>query len=252
LLKSDDIDELGAIASSTGSYLYRDIQSSATIKAARIRGEIHPRPSNDASKLPECNPHNLEIERRWEGKDIGMYEGKTVLVEWKTISHELSSKESERRIADVARLLHQTGITRPKDLITLDCLGAMKSMKGPPSVGLVYAMPPTYSETLPRSLFQILSGKENDSSSWPSWEERKNLARVLTRAVFQLHVVGWLHKGIRPHNVIFIGDDKALKSPYLIGFDYSRKEEFGEKTEATDLAFDLYRHPHAQGEARSR
>jgi hypothetical protein len=43
-----------------------------------------------------------------------------------------------------------------------------------------------------------------------------------------------------------------LKSPYLIGFDYSRRGKYGEKTEATDPIFDLYRHPHAQGEARSR
>ncbi|KAI9730879.1 MAG: hypothetical protein M1834_005597 [Cirrosporium novae-zelandiae] len=249
LLKTDDIDELSAIASSTGSHSYQNIQSSASIKAARIRGEILPRSTNRMSKLLDCNRQGFSLERRWEGKDIGTYEGRKVLVEWKTCTDELSVEESTHRIADVARLLHQTGVTRPKDLIALDCLGYMKK---PPSIGLVYALPLTYSERLPKSLFKLLLDKESDPSTWPSWEQRQKLAWVLARAVFQLHVVGWLHKGIRPQNIMFIGDGKSLKSPYLIGFDYARRGEYGEKTESTDPAFDLYRHPFAQGEARSK
>jgi hypothetical protein len=252
LLKTDDIGELGAIASSTASYSYWNIQSSATIKATRIRGEILPRTANKAPKLLDYNRQGFSVERRWEGKDIGTYEGRKVLVEWKTCSDELSVEESTHRIADIARLLHQTGVTRPKDLITLDCLGYMANMKKPPSVGLVYALPSTYSEELPKSLFQVLSEKGSDLSSRPSWEQRQNLAWVLARAVFQLHVVGWLHKGIRPQNIVFIGDGESLKSPYLTGFDYARRGESGDKTESTDPAFDLYRHPFAQGEARSK
>ena len=252
LLETDDIDKLSVIASSTGCYSYRNIQASATIKAIRIQAEIASRTSDETSNVLVCDLDDFDADRHWEGKQIGIYKERKVLVEWKTCSDELSIGESIHRIAGVARLLHQTGITRPRDLITPDCLGYFVNENKPLSMGIVYALPSTYSEGLPRSLFQLLAEKGTDPSLWPSLDQRRNLARVLARAVFQLHVVGWLHKGIRPQNIMFIGENRYFETPYLIGFDYARKEGYEEKTESTDLAFNLYRHPSAQGEVRSR
>jgi hypothetical protein len=252
LLKSDDIDELRTIAFSAGSHSYQNIQSSAMIKAARLRGQMFQGTGNGHFHALKCERLAFSYERRWEGKEIEMYEGRKALIEWKRCSDELSVEESIHRVVDVAGLLHEAGFARPKDLITLDCLGYMEDIGTSPCVGLVYVLPTMSFQEAPKSLFQILSEKERDCTSWPALERRRNLACMLARAVFQLHVVGWLHKGIRPQNVAFFGNAKSLKSPYLIGFDYARRGDESEKTELTDLAFDLYRHPNAQGEARSR
>jgi hypothetical protein len=252
LIKCDDIDDLRALASSTGSRAYHNIQSSATIKAARLQGQRLRWAANVNSQALKCDRLALKRERIWEGKDIGMYEGRRVLIEWKMCSGELSFEESTNRIVDIARLLYESSHSRPNDLITLDCLGYMQDNRTSPSIGLVYVLPTMPFQEAPKSLHQLLLEKESDGTSWPALERRRTLAYLMARVVFQLHVVGWLHKGIRPQNVVFVDNAKNLKSPYLIGFDYARRGEESEKTEQTDLAFDLYRHPHAQGEARSR
>jgi hypothetical protein len=59
----------------------------------------------------------------------------------------------------------------------------------------------------------------------PSLEHRYRLAQALAIALFRLHLTGWLHKGIRSSNVVFLAnpDDKdksdLVRSPWLLGFD---------------------------------
>ncbi|KAK2745519.1 hypothetical protein FQN57_003644 [Myotisia sp. PD_48] len=256
-LKSDDVNALNTLAYSTGTQSYRDIQSSARIKVVRLTAVANTDAlsSGDGdggdSISINCHLEHFEFLKPWgAGKVLGTYMSAKVLIEWKPYSDEISKEESKRRITDISRLLRETGLSRPKDLITLDCLGCIEHGG---AVGLVYVLPTMLSQSDPTSLHDLISKKGTDRAQWPAWEQRRSLACSLARAVFQLHVVGWLHKGIRPQNVVFFGSGKtALKFPYLIGFDYARRGDDGQKTEQTNMGFDLYRHPRAQGEVRSR
>lgn len=73
----------------------------------------------------------------------------------------------------------------------------------------------------------------------------------------QLHTTGWLHKGIRPENVLFLDADghgwksRSAKGPYLAGYEYSRPSNAETETVPSQPELELYRHPSAQGPARS-
>lgn len=77
---------------------------------------------------------------------------------------------------------------------------------------------------------------------------RISLAQQLSQWLMYMHAVNWLHKGIRSSNVFLfprIGSDH-LGSPYITGFEYSRKDSDGTITSpalrSPDLAW--YVHPH--------
>jgi len=63
--------------------------------------------------------------------------------------------------------------------------------------------------------------------------------------------LGWLHKGIRSHNIIFFpkNGQASIHSPYILGFDYSRPSDPAGISDSpqSDPIFDLYRHPDYQG-----
>ncbi|KAI1276919.1 prion-inhibition and propagation-domain-containing protein [Xylaria sp. FL0933] len=96
------------------------------------------------------------------------------------------------------------------------------------------------------------------TQSLVSLKRRLELMRAIADTVLQLHTAGWLHKSVRPENIIFTaprGSDyeKFLNSdPYIIGYEYARsdtKDSANVFTELpdTDLETDLYRHPQARG-----
>jgi hypothetical protein len=94
----------------------------------------------------------------------------------------------------------------------------------------------------------------------PSLEERYAVAYHLCHTVFNQHVSGWVHKSIRPGNVILfptrnkeselMGPGRAYTHiPYLKGFELSRRmtgivSDFIE----SDTSYDVYRHPNRRGE----
>lgn len=85
--------------------------------------------------------------------------------------------------------------------------------------------------TFPDSLLDYIS-----SSFRPSLSQRIELARVLAEALVRIHRLGWMHKGIRSENVIFLtsldrGRMRSLAEPRLIGFDFARKEGVDEYSE---------------------
>ena len=68
------------------------------------------------------------------------------------------------------------------------------------------------------------------------------MAICLTRAVLFLHAFSFVHKSIRPENIVIFRSGKAnLGKPYLVGFTTGTHhigDEFWEKN--------LYRHPQRQ------
>lgn len=252
LLDSNDAEDLLIISKSAGSHDLKSIESSSRVKAARIKSDKTHWVVDGKNTDLECESTHFSLQEKWDQKEIGLYKGKKVLIEWKQLSNELSAEESTTRIVDIAGLLHIANTSRPKDLITFDCLGYMRQVSLNSSIGLVYALPTLPHQSRPQSMHELLSQKSDQQTFGPPLERRRQLAIALARAVFQLHVVGWLHKGIRPQNVIILGNASNLRSPYLIGFDYARRGDESAMTELPDQKHDLYRHPSAQGYARSR
>lgn len=79
--------------------------------------------------------------------------------------------------------------------------------------------------------------------------DRFALARQLASATNYVHMFGFVHKGIRPENVLCLNDDASQLGPfYLIGFEHIRLAD-GRTNRAgeSDLWKDIYKHPSRQG-----
>jgi serine/threonine protein kinase len=81
----------------------------------------------------------------------------------------------------------------------------------------------------------------------PLLGERFRLAQKLSELVYHIHSCGWLHKGLRADNIIFFSaPHMSIENPYIVGWEYSRKEAKVEHTESmlsgTSEA-NLYAHP---------
>lgn len=81
--------------------------------------------------------------------------------------------------------------------------------------------------------------KERASAPNPNLGDRFRLALKLSEFCLHIHSCGWLHKGLRPENILFFSDsDNAselsgtIERPYVVGFEYSRKEGAREITES--------------------
>ena len=104
------------------------------------------------------------------------------------------------------------------------------------------------------TLYKIL---ENASGAdIPALGERFDIAKAITKTVFEIHNMGWLHKNVSSRNILFWPqrsranpDEFILGKPYLVGFDISRPNFPGEMTEkpVADRIDDVYRHPRYKG-----
>ena len=83
----------------------------------------------------------------------------------------------------------------------------------------------------------------------PLLGERFKLALHLAQTCLQLHTSQWLHKGIRPQNILFFPKDGmqgSLRNPYLAGFELMRMRGTEHPTEqllSADVDVFLYCHP---------
>ena len=100
-------------------------------------------------------------------------------------------------------------------------------------------------------------------------KHRLQLAYTLSLSIYQLHLVGWVHKSFRSENIIFFPDvsapaaddpprpdavrdtlidrhtKKCYTEPWLFGFEYSRVISQDSDLASTDtsVAKNIYRHP---------
>ncbi|CAN9367706.1 unnamed protein product [Alternaria alternata] len=93
----------------------------------------------------------------------------------------------------------------------------------------------------------------------PLMEERFAVAYHLCHTVFNQHISGWVHKRLRPENVILVpvpnkgskliqGGKIYTHIPYLKGFELSRKIELAsDRLPELDTESDVYRHPNRRG-----
>ncbi|KAL1858322.1 hypothetical protein Daus18300_009940 [Diaporthe australafricana] len=86
-----------------------------------------------------------------------------------------------------------------------------------------------------------------------SLNARLSLALGLSRALANLHAVGWLHKSLRSDNIVFFANSGGREGydygrPYIFGFDISRpRTDPSEGTKEYRRAMQLYTHPRRWG-----
>ena len=193
LLESYGIEELNCVARSAEDYHYSAIQSSAKLKV-RMRSPPPQKTASNGKDIGWCDPASFTASSEpWHEKQIGQYRGQRVMVEWKPCSQDLSLEELKQRVFSIATFLRDTNENKPDDLIILDCMGAIITNDSNPNVGLMYSIPPSQAYEEPPTLYDILSDQQKFQP--PPLEHRRNLAVVLAKAVFQLHVVGCFIKG---------------------------------------------------------
>lgn len=170
-------------------------------------------------------------------REIAVYDGKTVLVEWKRVERGLETK-LKHRIKTLAALLQAIDC---ETFHSLKCIGYLKDSNSG-AYGYVFQPPLEEPEVVGfMSLLEVL-----ELEILPTLNERLLLAIVLTETVLQLHTSGWLHKGIRSDNILFFPQNSIvnLAQSFLEGYEYARTDSPSELTEFAELQqeADLYRH----------
>ncbi|KAJ5150826.1 uncharacterized protein N7482_010078 [Penicillium canariense] len=165
----------------------------------------------------------------------------------------LSDTVVRHRVLQLAALLHEAPISDPA-LRVLQCTHYFEET--PKSrFGLVYLLP---SAPAPATLASILDVKYKGGR--PSLTARIHLAYKLALCLQRLHTYSWVHKSLRPENVLLFppGNDlsemeKALEDPRLVGFEYSRQEsDFSDQFGESDIKRNVYRHPTRWGQPTNR
>ncbi|TDZ71900.1 hypothetical protein CTRI78_v001798 [Colletotrichum trifolii] len=187
-----------------------------------------------------------------------------VWIEWKEYDLDNDGDESPprkiimERVGKLAALLNHR--PKPDAFRTLDCVGYF-DMAGPEQVtpddddslnhklGLVFERP--RDDTLHPLLPPVSLRELIESDRKPRVTERIKLAHAVSSCLLYLHVVNWLHKGLRSHNILFFRDRSGqvdYAEPFVAGFDYSRPARSDEATDipSDDAQYNLYRHPQVQ------
>ncbi|KAJ5043133.1 uncharacterized protein L3040_004516 [Drepanopeziza brunnea f. sp. 'multigermtubi'] len=168
-------------------------------------------------------------------RQVGYYDGKFVLVEWKVVDRGVETR-LKYRIKTLAALLQEMSSA---PFHSLTCLGYLKDPKSG-NYGYIFQAPPETTKFM--SLEKLLIGH----TLAPSLDDRLDLAIAMTETVLQLHTAGWLHKGVRADNVIFFHQTTIdITKVYLEGYEYARADNPTDMTEAPvpDQGADLTRHP---------
>lgn len=185
-----------------------------------------------------------------------------VWIEWKGYSTYLADQrqniwamhQSARdHIQRLALLLRKDG--KPGEFCTVDCLGYFddRDIRGKladPRVGLVYEKPAHCKlEARPTSLLELF---DLEGYRKPSLTARIYLAHRIASCLGYLHVVNWLHKGLRSDNIVVLPNETGeldIKTCQFSGFEYARLDVTGKTTRAPPIRaeWEIYRHPDYQG-----
>ena len=185
-------------------------------------------------------------------REKATYDGRPVILEWKDLDMTTEHKLKYR----VARVAHLLAEMKDPAFHSLECMGFLNLPKTG-RYAFLFQPPGHYG---PDFVMRSLESIYDIPKLRPSVNARLKIAIVLTETVLQLHTVGWLHKGIRPDNVLFIApsqtewnNEMVIPPAFLGGYEYARADNPLETTEApSELEpSQLYRHPSALGQGRA-
>ena len=194
-------------------------------------------------------PVELKVEEGTAGtRSRGTHNGIPVIVEWKSYEAWQGQKAIllRGRNDNLARMLNAT--SKPEEMLTFHCKGYFDDIERK-NYGFIFDTYAKPGEDL-ISLNQLLH--KPPPERLPTLSQRYQIAYSLGLTISILHAIGWLHKGIRSHNILFLRhqDNVRWNRPYLCGFAYSRPDKPGELSEKLEHSerFNVYRHPLAQGQ----
>lgn len=146
----------------------------------------------------------------------------------------------DQSVSDVFRLVKFFSSVDPELFGFLRCRGALKDAD---HCDLIFSFPKDQDD--PTSLRTLLI-RANDT--YPL-NARVNIAQTLARSVMFLHDCQFVHKSLRPENIIcFATQGESPDKPYMIGLDRFRYIDARSKRLSDDLWYkDIYRHPKRQG-----
>lgn len=153
-------------------------------------------------------------------------------------------------VRNVRGLATKLASVDPSIFNILKCRGFIKSdggANGPEALNLVFDTPGSSSRS-PRSLRRHLTERTSHNLT-----DRFAFARQVANAIGFVHTLGFVHKNVRPENLIEFGStDARLGSLYLIGFEQVRTADGRTYRQGDSMwSKDLYRHPTRQGAAPS-
>lgn len=185
------------------------------------------------------------------GIELALYQEEPVLVQWK-IAEGSDWVRFEQQMKSLTVLL----MSLVHDSFhSLPCLGLV-SVKDKGRYGIVFTLPVSSVDLQVTRLDELVETIPRASLS-----RRLDLSRDIAETVLQLHTAGWMHKSLRPANVVFLAKQGASaeeilqSTPYIVGYDYARPDTqdaakaFTQLPE-TSLRSELYRHPHGRGADR--
>jgi serine/threonine protein kinase len=179
---------------------------------------------------------------------------RSVLIEWlhygTHVLPETEAVQRAQRVEAVARLLNS--IPHPPGFRLLRCSNFFQDPENS-RFGFVFELPfPVHVGEKPSkgqgitTLSKLLARSKDDHDlKMPSLGQRFRLAQTLALAIGEFHKVGWLHRKISPHNVVFPQIDGCpdYENPYLVGFSHSRPNSPNEFTEGPGQQHQNYQHP---------
>lgn len=242
----------------------QEVQAAATLKQVRLLmgAEIRDDEAKQQSASTEVRaimPKLRKLKRslkpwdgkplKWEGLDFADYNGKQVLLQWKTVEPSEWAKYEDPMKCLAVLLMSMTH----ESFRSLGCIGYCP-MQDKGVHGIAYEMPDNTTNWEFKSLKKLIS-----TLPFVSLARRLELALAIAETLLQLHTAGWMHKNLRSDNIIFLAprgsDDKTFLSskPYVVGYDFARPDtaeaaqKYTQLLPQTDLEAELYRHPRARG-----
>lgn len=148
---------------------------------------------------------------------------------------------------DIRELARKLSSVDPLVFGVLQCRGVVRVMESggnrPSSFDFIFNIPRNLSNE-PRSLRSYLSSSLNLTLT-----DRFELAKQIAKSISYIHTLGFVHKNVRPENVLGFQTDKPGSDLFfLVGFENIRTAD-GRTLRLGDSIWEknLYRHPHRQG-----
>ena len=174
-----------------------------------------------------------------------MQDGRSeVLIDRIKCDSKISVDTTTRDVRDLAKVLSKVD---PFIFGLLSCRGAIKEFGSNGKLtgfNFIFNVPEHL--TKPQSLRSILLSPPHGITL----NERFSLVVLLARSVFFMHTSRFVHKNVRPENILILEDasQPTSRRPFLVGFEKFRLDE-GKTSKRGDALWerDLYRHPERQG-----
>ena len=169
---------------------------------------------------------------------------KWVVVERMPCDMVFDMDSTKRSVRELAKKLSSVN---PPTFSILQCRGVVQVMefssKNISAFDFIFNIPDNLGNE-PRSLRSYLVSQSDHTLT-----DRIQLAKQLSKSVSYVHILGFVHKNIRPETILgFRSNESAFGAFFLFGFEKMRMVD-GRTRRAgdSDWRMNIYRHPHRQG-----